>query len=467
MANELKVTESPIPGLFVMELPIHGDSRGWFKENWQNEKMIELGLPSFKPVQNNISYNEKVGTTRGIHAEPWDKYVSVATGKVFGVWVDLREGKTFGTTFSIEIDPSIAVFVPRGVGNAFQTLEPNTSYVYLVNAHWSPSAKYTFLNISDESVNISWPIPLSDVEVSEKDQHHPKLKDVVPFKRKKTLIIGATGQLGKALQREFPEALAFGKSEFDISKSQTWNSIDWSDVETVINASAYTKVDLAETIDGRRKAWATNATGVGELSRLCAENEITILHVSSDYVFDGSKKSPYLESDELSPLGVYGQSKAAGDLLTSQTPKHYLVRTSWVIGEGQNFVKTLKSLAEKNSRPSVVNDQIGRLTFTTDLARFIKYLLTSRPIFGTYNFSSSGTPQSWFELACKIYAFVGADTNLVKPVSSDDYLNSRETVTAARPLNSVLNLDKTIALGFKPGDQELLLLDYLNTLDLS
>ncbi|HAD75531.1 MAG TPA: dTDP-4-dehydrorhamnose reductase, partial [Gemmatimonadetes bacterium] len=85
-------TETPIPGLVVFDLPVHGDSRGWFKENWQREKMTEAGLPDFGPVQNNISFNDKVGTTRGIHAEPWDKFVSVATGRIFGAWVDLREG---------------------------------------------------------------------------------------------------------------------------------------------------------------------------------------------------------------------------------------------------------------------------------------------------------------------------------------------------------------------------------------
>ncbi|MCL2516742.1 MAG: dTDP-4-dehydrorhamnose 3,5-epimerase family protein, partial [Microbacteriaceae bacterium] len=140
--------ESPIPGLFVVDLDLRGDNRGWFKENWQREKMLPIGLPDFGPVQNNVSFNDEVGTTRGIHAEPWDKFVSVVHGKVFGAWVALREGDSFGTVFTASIDPSVAVFVPRGVGNAYQTLEPDTVYSYLVNDHWSPDAgaKYTFLN---------------------------------------------------------------------------------------------------------------------------------------------------------------------------------------------------------------------------------------------------------------------------------------------------------------------------------
>ncbi|WP_448065283.1 dTDP-4-dehydrorhamnose 3,5-epimerase family protein, partial [Escherichia coli] len=91
-----------------------------------------LGLPDFGPVQNNVSFNDAVGTTRGIHAEPWDKYISTAFGSVFGAWVDLRAGETFGRVFTAELDPSTAIFVPRGVGNAYQTLEPNTVYTYLV-----------------------------------------------------------------------------------------------------------------------------------------------------------------------------------------------------------------------------------------------------------------------------------------------------------------------------------------------
>jgi len=96
---DLQLSSTPIPGLLVIDLPLHGDNRGWFKENWQREKMMALGLPDFRPVQNNVSFNATVGVTRGLHAEPWDKLVSVTTGAVFGAWVDLREGETFGHQF--------------------------------------------------------------------------------------------------------------------------------------------------------------------------------------------------------------------------------------------------------------------------------------------------------------------------------------------------------------------------------
>lgn len=180
--SPLALHTTPIEGLLRLDIPVHGDNRGWFKENWQREKMIALGLPDLGPVQNNISFNKSRGTTRGIHAEPWDKFISVATGSVFGAWVDLREGPAFGTVFTTIITPSVAMYVPRGVGNAFQTLEDSTAYTYLVNEHWSPEAEYTFLNLADETVSISWPVPLSEAELSSKDIEHPRLADVVPIR---------------------------------------------------------------------------------------------------------------------------------------------------------------------------------------------------------------------------------------------------------------------------------------------
>jgi dTDP-4-dehydrorhamnose 3,5-epimerase len=102
---ELAVSQTPIAGLLVVRLDVRSDNRGWFKENWQREKMMALGLPDFAPVQNNISFNSSRGATRGIHAEPWDKLVSLATGRIFGAWVDLRPGTGFGRCFTIEMGP--------------------------------------------------------------------------------------------------------------------------------------------------------------------------------------------------------------------------------------------------------------------------------------------------------------------------------------------------------------------------
>jgi dTDP-4-dehydrorhamnose 3,5-epimerase len=181
MADQLAVRETEIPGMFVVDLVLHGDSRGWFKENYQREKMEALGLPHFEAVQNNFSYNAERGVARGLHAEPWEKYISLANGRVFGAWVDLRQGDSFGKTFTMEITPEVAIFVPRGVANGYETLEENITYTYLVNAHWSPDAQYAAVNMFDPALGINWPIPESDAIVSDKDNTNPALADVQPM----------------------------------------------------------------------------------------------------------------------------------------------------------------------------------------------------------------------------------------------------------------------------------------------
>ncbi|MFB9281300.1 sugar nucleotide-binding protein [Microbacterium laevaniformans] len=451
--KQLAVTETPIPGLVVFNLPVHGDARGWFKENWQREKMTALGLPDFGPVQNNISFNDAVGTTRGIHAEPWDKWVSVATGRIFGAWVDLREGSTFGAVYTTELDPSKAIFVPRGVGNSYQTLEPDTAYTYLVNDHWSPTAAYSFLNLADETAGIDWPIPLSEVEISEKDKNHPRLADVTPIPPKKTLIIGSNGQLGKALRGEYGDAPHIeyaDRTTLDITDPGLESARRWRDYGTIINAAAYTKVDLAEAADGRRDAWAANVTGLTALARIATTHALTLVHVSSDYVFDGTSERPYREDDPLCPLGVYGQTKAAGDQIITTVPRHYIIRTSWVIGDGNNFVRTMASLAERDINPKVVNDQTGRLTFTTDIAAGIHHLIDTQAPYGTYNLTSAGDPQSWADIARHVFELTGHDPARVTDVSTEEYFASATSPVAPRPRNSVLDLDKIHATGFTP-----------------
>lgn len=457
--KELKAYETPIEGLVVYDLAVFGDNRGWFKENWQREKLTAIGLPDFSPIQNNISVSKR-GSTRGIHAEPWDKYISLATGKVFAYWVDIRDGSsTYGKVHYTELDPSKAVYVPAGVANGFQTLEDGTAYSYLVNDHWSATAKYANVSLFDETLNIPYPIPLTEAEVSDKDKQHPKLIDVTPLPPKKTLIIGAGGQLGRALQKVFPGAEAVDRDTFDMSSPDVLTARRWRDYGTILNAAAYTAVDLAETDEGRRDAWLANATALANLVKIANENGITLVHVSSDYVFDGTQDN-HLETEQLAPLGVYAQSKAAGDLVVSTTPKHYILRTSWVIGDGKNFVLTMKSLAERDVKPSVVSDQIGRLTFTQDLAGSIKHLLDTDAPFGTYNVSNEGEAASWADIAKEVYELSGKSRDDVTPVTTEEYYAGKEGI-APRPLQSTLNLDKIKSTGFAPREWKTALREYL------
>lgn len=391
----LAVHSTPIPGLLVIDLPLHGDARGWFKENWQRATMVAAGLPDFGPVQNNVSFNQAVGVTRGIHAEPWDKYISVANGRVFGAWVDLRKGPTFGATYWHEITPDTVIFVPRGVGNAFQILEAPAAYTYLVSAHWSEAAQsqYTFLNLADETAAIPWPIPLEQAELSAKDQAHPRLSEVTPVPPRRTLVVGGGGQLGRALAERWQgraDVEAVDRDRLDVADADCVAAFDFAPYAVIVNAAAHIAVDAAEAPEDRRAAWAVNVTGVGRLVEAARRERATLVHVSSDYVFDGEREL-HDEAEPLSPLGVYGQTKAAGDQLVATLPGHYIVRTSWVIGEGNNFVRTMANLAERGIDPSVVDDQIGRLTFTSDLAAAIDHLLTARPEPGVYNVTAGGS----------------------------------------------------------------------------
>ncbi len=458
---ELAVHTTAIPGLLIIDLPLHGDSRGWFKENWQRDKMVNLGLPDFGPVQNNMSFNATAGSTRGMHAEPWDKLISLARGRIFGAWVDLRPGAGFGVVVTLDMGPDKAVFVPRGVANGYQALEPDTVYSYLVNDHWSPGARdsYTYLNLADETADIPWPIPLDQAERSAADLGHPRLAEVTPMRPLGTLVVGGSGQLARALQSALPDALVVGRPELDVTEPTTLDRIDWRSIGTIINASAYTAVDAAETEAGRLQAWAVNVTGLGRLVEVARRHRIGLVHVSSDYVFDGVREV-HTEDEPLSPLGVYGQTKAAGDAVVATLPRHWIVRTSWVVGDGNNFVRTMASLAARGVSPDVVGDQYGRLTFTADLAAGIVHLVSAGAPSGTYNLTNAGPTMSWADIAKRVFVLRGRSADDVTAVTSAEYFAGR--TAAPRPAHSTLDLAKLTGTGFIPATAEQRLTEYLS-----
>src|SRR6185312_4345536 len=188
--------------------------------------------------------------------------------------------------------------------------------------------------------------------------------------------------------------------------------------------------------------WATNVTGVAALTRVAADHGITLVHISSDYVFDGAARRPYREGDAVAPLGVYGQTKAAGDQIVATLPRHYIVRTSWVIGDGRNFVRTMLSLAARGVDPAVVDDQFGRLTFTSELARAIRHLCATAAPYGIYNVTGSGPVHSWSDIARRAFTLAGHDPNRVRGVSAAEYFGNAARPVAPRPANSVLDLAK-------------------------
>ena len=165
----MKIEETTIPGVLRIELEVKPNDDGWFKENFHREKLAELGMVV---VQHNVAYFEDAGIVRGIHAEPWDKYLSPSSGRVFAAIVDLRDNDTFGRVETFELGPSDALYVPRGVGNSFCTVAPHTTYNFLVNEHWSPER--VAVDLFDPELAIEWPV--RELNYTERDAANPSLE---------------------------------------------------------------------------------------------------------------------------------------------------------------------------------------------------------------------------------------------------------------------------------------------------
>lgn len=261
------------------------------------------------------------------------------------------------------------------------------------------------------------------------------------------LITGANGQLGWELVRQHrpgaADMAAFSHSELDITDpAQVADTFDRRRPSLAINAAAYTLVDKAETETER--AFAVNRDGPVHLAASCARLNIPLIHISTDFVFDGQKGAPYLETDPISPVSVYGQSKAAGETeVQSRLEKHVILRTSWVYGvHGNNFVKTMIRLARERDEVRVVADQYGSPTSAADLASAIwtmtvPILQGRETAWGTYHFCGSGVT-TWYGLASA--AIERADrhsilkTDRVIPITTAEY-----PTPARRPPYSVLD----------------------------
>jgi dTDP-4-dehydrorhamnose reductase len=261
-------------------------------------------------------------------------------------------------------------------------------------------------------------------------------------------ITGANGQLGTALRAKYPGAKSADINEMDITQKDNVLNYNWSGIKYLLNAAAYTNVDGAETEEGRIAAWKVNAVAVSYLSQAAREHGLTLVHISTDYVFDGTKEL-HTEDEDFSPLSVYGASKAAGDIVLAQATKHYILRTSWVIGEVKNFVRSILGLGQKGVEPGVVADQFGRPTFTAELVRAIDHLLKNNVEFGTYNISNGGEVASWADLARAVYEDAGFNLK-VSDTTAAEYFAGK--LAANRPVHSALDLSKIEATGFKPTD---------------
>jgi dTDP-4-dehydrorhamnose 3,5-epimerase len=277
------------------------------------------------------------------------------------------------------------------------------------------------------------------------------------------VVLGARGQVGRALVRRFPDARAVDRTVLDLTDPRAVAAHDWTGVDLLLNAAAWTAVDAAEDPAHRAAVRAVNVDAVEALAGVAREHGAMLVHFSSEYVFDGDASGPIPEDAPVRPLSVYGQSKADGDRLVTAVDRHLLLRTTWVVGEGGNFVRTMAALADRGVSPAVVDDQVGRLTFAEDLATAVAHLVETGAAPGTYNVTCGGPPASWADVAEAVFAARGRDPRDVRRVSTAEYL-AGQPGAAPRPRNSVLDTARLEATGFRPRDWRTALEAYLATL---
>lgn len=173
----MKVQPTALNGLYLIDLDVYEDNRGSFREAWKKGPLVELGLPALVPLQYNVS-ESKHGVIRGIHADPWDKYIHVAYGEIFAAIVDLRRDQpSFGLVETFHLSTRQALFVPQGLGNSFQALSEHVVYTYLVTSEWQANNPYPAVAYDDPQLAIPWPLPKSEWIISEKDQHNPTFQE--------------------------------------------------------------------------------------------------------------------------------------------------------------------------------------------------------------------------------------------------------------------------------------------------
>jgi dTDP-4-dehydrorhamnose reductase len=258
----------------------------------------------------------------------------------------------------------------------------------------------------------------------------------------KILLTGRNGQVGAEFQAVVHAAVATDHAALDLADGDAIRrKVREVKPDVIVNAAAYTAVDRAE--EEPKLAMQVNGVAPGVLAEEAKRANALLVHYSTDYVFDGGKRSPYLETDATRPLGAYGRSKLDGEArIRASGCRHLIVRTAWIYGRGGNFVRAILGRAEKGAALRVVNDQVGAPTWARDIARVTNDLL-GRGAEGTFNVSAAGSA-SWYEVALEILRLAGRTVE-VKPVSTAEY-----GARAPRPAYSVLDNGKLRASGVAP-----------------
>lgn len=453
--HDMKALSTDIPGLLILRLRVQHNDVGWFKEDWHREKMAAIGLPDFRPVQHNFTHNDVRGITRGFHAEPWDRLISLVSGRAMGAWVDLREGTTFGKVVTCDLDPGTAVFVPRGIANAHQVLEDHTTFSYLLNHHWTAEARARFSGVNpyDPALGISWPIPREQADLGRADTQLPRLADAMPMQPRKILVVGTETSLGKALLPELHGAVGISGAALHPTRRAEF-PVDLSAFDTIISAQGGTVSDVVGPhVD--RPSWTSVAEDARHIADIARRHRMRHVHISTDCTFE--RTAPvHGETDALSLLDAHSQGLAISEVVAATVPRHLLVRTGWVVGTGEHALTELVAAARHDRVVDIDDVQHGRLTFASTLASGILHLLDSGAASGSYNLTGEGPLVTWAEIARRVYRLAGNSPERVRRIPSVNHRSFR---------GSALDLTRIRATGFRPGNSWLQLADHVNGAD--
>lgn len=258
----------------------------------------------------------------------------------------------------------------------------------------------------------------------------------------RVLITGGRGQLGKALALQRPEAVVLTRAELDVTDAVAVHTvIRAARPDVVIHAAAYTKVDAAES--DPHEAERVNSQGTRNVASACSETGALLVYPSTDYVFSGDAVSPYRETDTTAPLSVYGRTKLMGEQAASRAPDYLIVRTSWVFGDGHNFIRTMLRLGESRRSVQVVADQRGRPTYAPDLARGVLGLIEAAAR-GIFHLTGQGRPASWADVAERVFGAARLPVE-VERITSGELEAAADGPVAPRPRNSTLDCGKASA----------------------
>lgn len=445
----MKVINTNIRDLKVIEVDAYGDERGWFSESYSQKQFLEAGL-DYRFIQDNHSFSSKKGTLRGMHyqAKPYaqTKLVRCTRGKILDVVVDLRKGsETYLQSFSIELshENKKQLLIPKGFAHGFITLEENTEIQYKVDEFYSKEHDCS-LKFDDQLFKIDWPV--EDWVLSEKDRLAPAYNPLLVNFSLKVLVTGARGQVGYDVMETFKatgiDVFGIDQEEVDLrNETQVRTLIKEYSPDVIVHCAAFTNVDQAE--EDKENCYKVNVNSTKLIAETCKEIDAKLVFISSDYVFSGEGQSYYSEEDETCPKNYYGLTKQlAEEQVKNILDRYHIIRTSWVYGlQGDNFVQKILTRHKTQDVFNIVDDQVGSPTYSKDLANFILKLTMSNK-YGTYHVTNEGVC-SWYEFTKYIFDYLNI-SSFVNPVKSHEFITK-----AYRPKNSRLSKDKLELVGFK------------------